>query len=237
MWLPFLPLSLTGSQDQMPELTPEEYERREQQRQKDIDKTKSRSSYLAYLQRVPKAERDPRNRHEHPKTPETRPKEVSRRAWQHNVNRWRARLKQLYVEHEGTEPSDTTDPTVTADGPESQGSGGRDYDLAQLNEDMEVLALQGRVNTPSPYLSYADLVRRNAAGSSAAHAAEEAMEVASEPEPEPEPETEPPRAKRDWADYSDDESLPPFPKRHTWADAVRPAAKQPAWASIVKQKA
>ena len=41
--------------------------------------------------------------------------------------------------------------------------------------------------------------------------------------------------KRDWADYEEDEDLPTFPSRQSYT-VVTPAAKKPAWASIVANK-
>lgn len=207
MHLPFLPLTLTGSKDQMPELSPEEARRRVDQRQKHINIVKDRPSYKAYVERVPPDQRDPKNWNENPITPDPKQKDISRRRWQDVVNKWSGRLKALHSLHGGpdhTKPAPESAPGSTTADTELV-DGGRDYDSDEMAEDMKALALQGRPKTPAPPMSYAELVAGGAP------------------------------KKRDWADYEEGEDLPAFPSRQSYT-VVTPASKKPAWASIVSKK-
>ena len=104
MHLPFLPLTLTGRKDEMPELSPAEWQRRVAQRQKHLNIVKERESYKAYVARVPKEERNPRTPMEHPVTPDPKKRDVSRRRWQAAVNAWSGRLKQMHRERGEPDP-------------------------------------------------------------------------------------------------------------------------------------
>ena len=244
MWLPFLPLSLTNAPADMPELSPEELQRRVEQREKDIARTKRRQSYKAYVERVPPDQRNPRTPREHPSTPELRPRQVSRRRWQILVNAWRKRLYELYREHEGTDPSDQR---AFSEDPELLHRDGNGYDSDEMAEDMAALALD-RPKTPLPPMSYADLVRRDA------HASDQApcpnrnrpppdnpKPPCDHPAPEPDPAGEANKMKA-WPHYSsseesepDEPPLPPLPAaRHTWANVVKPPAFKPSWSKVVK---
>ena len=203
MHLPFLPLTLTGSKDQMPELSPEEAQRRVDQRQRHINIVKGRPSYKAYVERVPPDQRNPKDWNENPITPDPKKKEISRRRWQDVVNKWSGRLKALHALHGGPDPTMPAPGSTTAD--TELVDGGRDYDSDEMAEDMKALALRGTPRASPPPMNYADLVRR------------------ADPK------------KRDWADYEEDEDLPTFPSRQSYT-VVTPAAKKPAWASIVANK-
>ena len=208
MQLPFLSLTLTGAKKEMPKLSPEEARRRTEQRQKHLNIVKDRPSYKAYVERVPPEQRDPNDRNKTPVTPNPKTKDISRRRWQDVVNKWSWRLKELHFQHGGPDPT-TPDPepapgSTTAD--TELVDGGRDYDSDEMAEDMKALALQGRPATPAPPMSYAELV--------AGGAPEAALK------------------KRDWADYDEDEPLPAIPGQKPWT-IVTPAAKKPAWASLV----
>ena len=242
MWLPFLPLPLTNAPADMPELSPEELQRRIEQREKDITRTKRRQSYRAYVERVPKDQRNPSTPNVHPTTPDPRPREVSRRRWQILVNAWKKRLYEMYQEHEGTEPSDQH---AFSEDPEMLHRDGDGYDSDEMAEDMATLAMD-RPETPLPPMSYADLVRRDASASDKAPCPDRNCPPGDNPRPPcdcPEPEPEPePKKKKAWADYSSDEesepeapSLPPLPaERQTWANVVKPPGPKPSWSNVVK---
>lgn len=189
MHLPFLSLTLTGAKDEMPELSPEEWQRRVEQRQKHVSIVKGRESYKAYVDRVPKEERSRKTPREHPVTPNPKRKDLSRRRWQDMVNKWSWRLKELHHEHGGPNPqapepapkseakkrwadysddseSETELPPVPARAPASttEGTelveGEKAYDSDEMAEDMRALALQSRPATPRSPKSYAELVRQ-----------------------------------------------------------------------------
>ena len=241
MHLPFLPLTLTGRKDEMPELSPADWQRRVEQRQKHLNIVKGRESYKAYVDRVPKEERNPRTPREHPVTPDPKKKDISVRRWRDAVNKWSWRLKELHHQHGGPDPqapehapapdparkkrwadysddsgSDTELPPVPAPAraPASTTEdtelveGEKDYDSDEMAEDMEALALQGRPATPRSPKSYAELVRPRVTDN---------------------------RSKRA-ATPTTPTTPPPFPpERHSYASIVRPPAKKPAWASVVRK--
>ena len=239
MWLPFLPLPLTNAPADMPELPPAELQRRVEQREKDIARTKRRQSYRAYVERVPKDQRDPQTPNVHPTTPKPRPMDISRRQWQVIVNAWKRRLYQLYQEHEGTEPSDQH---AFSDDPELLHRDDGGYDSDEMAEDMATLAMD-RPETPLPPMSYADLVRRDASASDKASCPDRDRPPGDNPRPPcNRPAPAPAPKKKAWADYSSDEesepeapSLPPLPAaRHTWANVVNPPGPKPSWSNVVK---
>ena len=207
MQLPFLPLTLTSGAPKQPrpELSREELQRRVDQRGKDIFRTKQRQSYKDYVGRVPSAQRDPNMPKEHPTTPDTNPRSISRRGWQATVNSWKRRLQELHTEHEDTEPR--VESSTTEDSELLRG-GANEYDSDDLDKDMAVLAMD-KPKAASPPLTYPNLVRGNNASS-----------PSSDSEPQPKP-----RAwKKRWADYtsSDDSDLESAP-----APAPAPATTPP----------